>query len=82
MLKRIASLRIGFRQHWRNLSISKKLYIVVGAMALLIACELFTLLFALHTLSAVRAFVGGEGTIFTVSFYQQPERPTLRALSV
>jgi len=30
-------------------------------MALLIAVELFTLLFAIHTLSAVRAYVGGEG---------------------
>lgn len=30
-------------------------------MALLIATELFTLFFAMNTLSAVRAFVGGEG---------------------
>lgn len=30
-------------------------------MALLIATELFTLLFAMNTLSAVRSFVGGEG---------------------
>lgn len=46
---------------WRNLSVSKKLYTVVGVMALLIATELFTLYFAMTTLSAVRAFVGGEG---------------------
>ncbi len=46
---------------WRNLSVSKKLYSVVGVMALLIAAELFTLYFAMTTLSAVRAFVGGEG---------------------
>jgi signal transduction histidine kinase len=46
---------------WRNLSIAKKLYFVVGIMAVLIAGELLTLRFAMHTLSAVRAFVGGEG---------------------
>lgn len=46
---------------WQNLSVSKKLFSVVGVMALLIATELFTLYFAMNTLSAVRAFVGGEG---------------------
>ncbi|UYL07986.1 response regulator [Bdellovibrio sp. SKB1291214] len=46
---------------WKNLSVVKKLYIVVGGMALLIALELGTLVFALTTLSSVRAFVGGEG---------------------
>ena len=46
---------------WRNLAVAKKLYTVVGVMALLIASELFTLLFAMNILSAVRAFVGGEG---------------------
>jgi signal transduction histidine kinase/ActR/RegA family two-component response regulator len=46
---------------WKNLSVSKKLYGVVGLMALLIAAELFTLLFAMNTLSAVRALVHAEG---------------------
>lgn len=46
---------------WNNLSVSKKLYCVVGAMGLLIALELFTLIFAMNTLSSVRAFVAGEG---------------------
>jgi signal transduction histidine kinase/CheY-like chemotaxis protein len=46
---------------WQNLSIFKKLYVVVGIMTLLIAFELVTLRFATQTLSAVRAFVGGEG---------------------
>jgi two-component system, sensor histidine kinase len=46
---------------WKDLSVSTKLYTVVGIMATLIAGELFTLLFAMDTLSAVRAFVGGEG---------------------
>ena len=45
---------------WKDLSVSKKLYGVVGVMALLIAIELFTLLFAMNTLSAVRALVHGE----------------------
>ena len=46
---------------WKDISIAKKLYIVVGIMALLIVGELATLRFAMHTLSAARAFVGGEG---------------------
>lgn len=46
---------------WTNLSVSKKLYCVVGTMGILIAMELFTLIFAMNTLSAVRAFVAGEG---------------------
>lgn len=45
---------------WKDISIAKKLYAVVGIMAVLIAGELLTLRFAMNTLSAVRAFVGGE----------------------
>jgi PAS domain S-box-containing protein len=45
----------------RNISITKKLYFIVGIMALLIAIELFTLWFAINTLSSVRAYVAGEG---------------------
>jgi signal transduction histidine kinase/CheY-like chemotaxis protein len=47
--------------NWKDLSVSKKLYCVVGIMATLIATELFTLLFAMNTLSSVRSFVGAEG---------------------
>lgn len=46
---------------WKNLSVAKKLYSVVGLMGVLVLTELFTLLFAMNILSAVRAFVGGEG---------------------
>ena len=49
------------KQAWRDISITKKIYTVVGIMGLLIAVELLTLLFAMNTLSSVRAFVGGEG---------------------
>ncbi len=52
---------MGMNRWWQRLSVSKKLYAVVGVMALLILTELFTLYFAMTTLSAVRAFVGGEG---------------------
>src|SRR5215210_5456652 len=45
----------------KDVSIPKKLYFIVGAMAVLIAIELVTLWFAIHTLSSVRAFVGAEG---------------------
>jgi signal transduction histidine kinase len=47
---------------WKNVSIVKKLYLVVGIMACLIAGELLILRFAMHTLSAARAFVEGEGS--------------------
>jgi len=53
----------GFRPlRWiRDVSIAKKLYFTVGIMALLIGVELFALFFSLNTLSALRAYVGGEG---------------------
>ncbi|QJD97661.1 HAMP domain-containing protein [Mucilaginibacter robiniae] len=47
--------------YFKNTSISKKLYFSVGIMAFLIIVELCALSFALSTLSAIRAFVGGEG---------------------
>ena len=50
-----------FYNWFKNISIAKKLYAVVGIMAVLIAVELGTLYFAVHTLSSVRAFVGAEG---------------------
>jgi two-component system, sensor histidine kinase len=46
---------------WKRLSVSNKLYVVVGLMTFLIAAELLTLLFAMEVLSSVRAFVHGEG---------------------
>ncbi len=46
---------------FRNVSLTKKLYFVVGIMAALIGVELFALNFTIHTLSATRALVGGEG---------------------
>jgi hypothetical protein len=45
----------------RNISIAKKLYFTVGLMATLIVIELFTLQFAIKTMSAVRSYVGSEG---------------------
>ncbi|MBL9039761.1 MAG: HAMP domain-containing protein [Archangium sp.] len=45
---------------WKNLSLGHKLYLTVGLMASLIVAELLTLRFAMRTLSAARAFVGGE----------------------
>lgn len=54
-------LSFSFLLWFKNISIAKKLYFVVGTMALLIAIELFTLWFSMHTLSAVRASVGAEG---------------------
>jgi signal transduction histidine kinase len=45
----------------KDISVRKKVYFVVGTMAVLIVIELFALWFSIHTLSSVRAFVGGEG---------------------
>jgi len=45
----------------RNVSIAKKLYFIVGTMAILIIIELLTLWFAIHTLSSVRSFIAAEG---------------------
>ncbi|MBY0316509.1 MAG: response regulator [Bdellovibrionales bacterium] len=47
-------------QWWKDLSVAKKLYYLVGLMAILIATEILTLMFTVDILSAVRAFVGGE----------------------
>ena len=48
------------RFSWKNLSLTKKLYIVVGGMAILILTELFVIRFAMTQLSAARALVGAE----------------------
>ncbi len=45
----------------KDISIAKKLYFIVGAMAILITTELLVLWFSIHTLSSVRAFIGAEG---------------------
>ena len=55
-------MRSFFLEKWfKNIPISKKLYFTIGIMAFLIVMELFTLGFAIQTLSSVRSFVGGEG---------------------
>lgn len=55
-------MRSFFLEKWfKNIPISKKLYFTIGVMALLIMMELFTLGFAINTLSAIRSFVAGEG---------------------
>jgi signal transduction histidine kinase/ActR/RegA family two-component response regulator len=53
--------RFSLYRWFRNVSIARKLCIMVGAMAMLIAVELLVLFFSLHTLSSLRAYVGGEG---------------------
>lgn len=45
---------------WKDLSVTKKLYAVIGVMTCLVTLELLTLLFAMNTLSTVRAFIGGN----------------------
>jgi signal transduction histidine kinase/CheY-like chemotaxis protein len=52
---------MNLRQFWKDRKVATKLYFVVGIMGMLIAIELMTLRFAMTQLSAVRAFVGGEG---------------------
>lgn len=45
----------------RDTSIARKLYFTIGTMAFLIVIELCVLSFSISTLSAIRAFVSGEG---------------------
>jgi PAS domain S-box-containing protein len=52
---------VSFFKWFKNVSIAKKLYFTVGIMATLIAIELGVLIFSINTLSAVRAYVSGEG---------------------
>lgn len=47
-------------QSWQNISITKRLYIILGTMALLITLELLVLWVSMHALIAVRALVSGE----------------------
>ncbi len=47
--------------HWRNVSIAKKLYGLIGIMAILIIAELGVVWISVSALSGVRAFVAGEG---------------------
>lgn len=55
------NLMRAFFDKWKNISIAKRLYFVIGGMGALIIYELIALQFAMHTLTAARAFVGGEG---------------------
>ena len=48
-------------QRLKDISITRKLYFIVGTMAVLIVVELLTLWFAIHTLSSLRALVSAEG---------------------
>lgn len=54
-------MKVSVFSRLKDVSISKKLYFTVGIMALLITVELVNLFFSINTLSAVRAYVGGEG---------------------
>jgi diguanylate cyclase (GGDEF)-like protein len=49
------------RKYRTGMTISRRLYLILAVVALLIAAELTALWFTIHTLSAVRAYVGGEG---------------------
>lgn len=46
---------------WRSISLGKKLFLLVGNMLILIILELIILSYAMTNLSAIRAYVGGEG---------------------
>jgi signal transduction histidine kinase len=63
------------RNRLKDISIAKKLYFTVGIMAALVTIELFTLYFAVTTLSAVRSFVAGEG------MWSKAEKDATAALS-
>jgi hypothetical protein len=54
----IGSINFIFATMLKGITISQKLYFVVGTMAVLVVVELFALMFCIHTLSSVRAMVG------------------------
>nr|MBA3901761.1 PAS domain-containing protein [Bacteroidota bacterium] len=54
-------VNFSFFKWFKNISIAKKLFSVVGIMAVLIAVQFGTLYFAVNTISSVRAIVGAEG---------------------
>jgi len=54
-------MKPSFSKWLKDISLTKKLYFVVGIMALLIMVELVMLSFMIHTLSSARALVGAEG---------------------
>lgn len=47
-------------RHWKNISITKRLYIILGTMGFLITLELLVLWGSMNALIAVRALVAGE----------------------
>ena len=49
------------RKRWASISIAQKLYFIVLLMTMMILLELVSLSFSLRSLSAVRAYVNGEG---------------------
>jgi Signal transduction histidine kinase len=46
---------------WENLSVAKKIYLLIGILCALAFFQFYLLFATLSTLSAVRGFVGGEG---------------------
>ncbi len=56
----LSNMKIKIFDRLKNVSITKKLYCVVGTVALLITLGLFTLWFSISTLSSLRAFIGAE----------------------
>lgn len=48
------------RKWWRNLSVSRKLYILVSSFFIVISVELIALKFSLDNLSAVRSYLSSE----------------------
>ncbi|MFM6928477.1 MAG: response regulator [Bdellovibrio sp.] len=49
-----------FSLHWKNISITKRLYIILGTMGFLITLELLVLWASMNALIAARALVAGE----------------------
>jgi signal transduction histidine kinase len=59
--QKLRSFFAGIVFSWRSIPLGKKLFLLVGNMLILIILELFILSYAMTTLSAIRAYVGGEG---------------------
>jgi len=50
-----------FKRYLRRFTISQKFYILIGVVGVILLMELGSFMFALNTVSSIRAYVGGEG---------------------
>ena len=53
--------KLALKRYLRRFTISQKFYILIGVVGVILLMELGSFMFALNTVSSIRAYVGGEG---------------------